>query len=86
MDDELCECRVERPVREGQTLCRRLQDVDSWVACSSSCDEWLGRVDGRHRFRPEPGDQLGRERAWPAADIEHPLAAAHPGEVGQLRG
>jgi hypothetical protein len=78
--------RVERPLRERQSLRGRLANVDAWVARSSSGHERFRRVDGRHGLRSEPRDQLGGEGTGAAADVEHPLAATHPGEVGQLGG
>ena len=32
---------------------------------------------------PSRADQLGRQRTGPAADIQHPLAGADPGEIGE---
>ena len=81
----MSEGRVERMVRERQLLCRRLLHADFRIARSSGSDELLGGIDGRHRRWPHPFDQLGRECARTAADVEHSLTSAHPGEVGKLR-
>ena len=86
MDDELGQSRVEAPVREGQALRGRQAHVDAGVARPNRGHEGLGRVDGRDGRRTQPRDQLRRERTRAAADVEHPLARPHPGEVGQLGG
>ena len=59
--------------------------VDARIARASGRDEWLGGIDRRDGIRAQPRDQLGGECAGPAADVDHALAAAHPGEVRQLR-
>ncbi len=86
VDDELREGRVERVVREWQPLGWRLSNIDARMARPRRGDERLGWVDGRHRCRSQPRDQLGRERAGAAADVENPLPAADRGETCQLTG
>ena len=51
-----------------------------------SVDERLRRVDGRNAFDANTLDQLPRQRARPAADIDHPLPQAHTSKVSQLWG
>ena len=62
------------PSGKGRRSAERLPHVDAGVARADRGDERLGGVDGGDGSRPEPRDQLGRERAGAAADIEHPLA------------
>ena len=86
MDDELRERGVEGVIRERHLLGRPLSNVDAGVPRPRRGNERLGRVDGRHRVGPQPCDELARERARAAADVEDPLASAHRGEVRQLTG
>ena len=86
MDDELCQGRVEFPVVEGKLLRGGALHVDSGVPLFRGGDERLRRVDGRHRVSSQPRDQLGRERARPGTDVEHPLSGGDSRVVGQLRG
>ena len=51
------------------------------MALSRCSDERLRGVDGCNAVRAEPSDQLRRERAGPAADVEHALAGDHVREV-----
>ena len=85
MDDELGERCVEYPAGKGQVLSGRLLNVRARIARSRSCDERLGRIDGRHNGRSYPLDQLSRERSGAAADVEHALTAGYSGHVGELR-
>ncbi len=85
VDDELCEGCIERLVRERQVLGGRPSYVDTRVSRSGRDHERLGGVDGRHGSGSQARDELGRECAGTAAHIEHPLLAAHLGEVRQLR-
>ncbi len=64
----------------------RPSHVDARVARASGGDEWLRRIDRRDGIGAKPRDQLGGERARPAPDVDHALAAAHTREVSQLRG
>ena len=54
------------------------------VAFPCRRDERLRRVDGRDRVRAEPGDELSREGAGPAAHVEYALATGHTCQVRQL--
>ena len=85
MDNELRDGRVERQGRKRQSVCGRLQYLDAGVALPSSGDEGVRGVDGRNSRRPHARDQLRREGPGTAANVEHPLAGSHPGEVRQLR-
>ena len=85
MDDELRQRRVERLIRERQLLGGRLLHPDPRMALPGSCDKRLGGIDGRHSRRPNPFDQLGRQRSGTATDIKHSLTTAHAGKVGKLR-
>ena len=71
---ELSECRVERVVGKRQVLCRGAHDVDAGMTLTCRLDERLRRIDGRDARRVQPADELGRERAGAATDVEHPLA------------
>ena len=75
---------VERVVRERQLLGRAEPNVDARIAGSRSLDERLRRVDGGDGIGADAGDELGRQRARPAADIDHPLPGCDPGEIGEL--
>ena len=84
MDDELRQRRVERTVGEGQLLGRRLLDGDAGMPLAGGCDERLRRVDRRHRGGAEQAHQLGRQRAGPAAHVEHALPGPNARQQGQL--
>ena len=84
MDDELRQRRVELVVGERQLLGGREPDVDAAMALLRRRHERLGGIDGGHVVRAEPVDELRRQRAGPAADVEHPLAVGHSGQVGEL--
>src|SRR5207237_5793740 len=85
VDYELRERGIEAPVRKRQVLGGRLPDVDAWIALARRSDEGLGRIDGSDSGRPESRDELSRQCAGPAPDIEHLLASMDSGEVGELR-
>ena len=85
MDDELSKRGIERAIRKGQLLGGPLLDVDLRVSGPCSRNEWLGRIDGRHRRGAHPRGQLRRQRTRAATDIEHRLTHGYPGEVGELR-
>ena len=82
--DELRERGVEAAVRVRQLVRRAEPDVDARMARTRRGDERLRRIDGRDRVRPEPPDELARQRAGPGADVEHGPLVADAGEVGQL--
>lgn len=84
MNDELRERRVERLFLERQLLRRGLSTVDSRMALPRCRDERLGRIDGSHRVRVEPPDQLGCQRARAAADVERALPGADACERREL--
>ena len=86
MDDELSEAGVERCVRKGQGLGRRLDDVDTRVARRDRRHERLGRIGGGDIRGADARNQLGREGTWSTPDIEHLLTGPDPGELGHLRG
>jgi hypothetical protein len=86
VNDELRESSVECLVRERQILGWRKSYVDAGVTVSGCRDECLRRINGRNRVRSQPRDQLGGERAWTAAGVEHSLTSRDPREIGQLRG
>ena len=86
VNDELCQGGVERGVRERQVLGWRSVHVDARMALPGRRNEWLGRIDGRHRRGSKARDQLARERAGAAADVENPLSAAYRRQVCQLAG
>ncbi len=83
--DELGEGGVEALVGERQRLGRRLRGLDARQALAQRVDERRRRVDGDHRRGTQTLDQLGAERARPAADVEDPLSGGDAGQVGQLR-
>ena len=60
-------------------------DVDAGVARAGGLDERLGRIDRRDRLGADALDELRRERARAAADVEHALPGRDAGEVGELR-
>ena len=86
VDDQLRQGRVKRPVSERQPLGRRPADVDARIARPRRGHERLGRIRGSHPGRPQPLDQLARQCARAAPDVEHPLPSADGGEVRHLTG
>jgi len=84
VDDELCEGGVERLIFERKLLRRSASHVDPGVALLSCCNERFRRIDSRHGGRSQPRDQLGRECAWAAADVERPLTSGDAREIGKL--
>jgi hypothetical protein len=85
VDDELREGGVESTARERQSLGRRLQNVDTGVPRSGCGHERPGGIDRGDRRGSDPVDELGRQRAGAAADVQHALTCAHSSEVGELR-
>ena len=81
--DELRERRVERAVGVGQVFRSRKPNIDTGMPRACCSNERLRRVDSRHRVRPEPPDELGRQCARPAANVEHCLSDIHAREVGK---
>ena len=77
MDDELRKSRIEGPVRVWKMFRGGRLHVDAGIARPSGRDEWLRGIDGRDGLGAKPRDQLGGERARPAPDVDHALAAAH---------
>ena len=75
--DQLGQGGVEAVVGEGQLLGGAGAHVDLREACGGGRDERWRRVDRGHRVRAEPADQLGGQRARPAADVQHPLSGVH---------
>ena len=82
MDDELRQGGVERVVLE-RAAARPPRARTSTPGCRSRRrrDERLRWIDRRHRVRSEPPNELGRQRARAAADVEDALTRGHPGEV-----
>ena len=85
MNDELRERCVEVAIRIRQRFGRRALHVDSWMTLAGGGDEGLGRVDGSHRPLTEPRDQLRRQGAGTAADVERAAVRRELREVGELR-
>ena len=85
MNDELRKHRVEHAVFVRQRLSRRELDVDPGMTRARRGDEGLGRIDGRHGRGAKPRDELGREGAGAASDIQHLAARRKSCEVDQLR-
>ena len=81
VDHELRQRRVEPGVGEGQIFGGAAPDVDAGVALAHRRDEELRRVDGSDRAGAEPGDELGREHARAAADVNHALAGGDARKV-----
>ncbi len=71
VDDELRERGVELPLGERQLLRSGAFDGHARVAFANCVDERLRRIDGRHGVLAEPLHELRRQRARPAADVEH---------------
>ena len=86
VDDELGQRGVELVVHERELLRDGSSNRDVGLAGLRGGDEGLRRVDRSNGGRPQPSDQLRGQRAWPAADIEHPLPCDDAGEVGEHRG
>ena len=72
-------------VGERQLLGEGLLDPDLRQPLPHRADERRRRVDRGDRTGAEPAHELGRQRAGAAADVEHALAVADAGEVGELR-
>ena len=86
MDDELGDRGVEGLGPERQALGEGLLDVDARIARADRLDELRRRVDRGHGVGAEPPDELGRQGARPATDVEHLLPGLDPGEIRKLRG
>ncbi len=86
VNDELCQRRVERLISKRELLRRGASHADPGVALSSCCNERLRRIDGRNGGRSQPPDQLCRECAGAAADIENSLTSGDRREIGELGG
>ena len=79
------ERNVEGVVLERQLLCARLAHIDARMAAGGRLHERRGRVDGGDIGGTGPLDQLGGQRARPAADVEDPLPRPDIGQIGELR-
>ena len=84
VDDELGKSSIECVIRERQLLRGAEPDVDARVPGTGGLDERLRRIDRDDRIGSDPGHELRRERARPAADVEHPLSGCDPREIGEL--
>jgi hypothetical protein len=85
VDDELRQRSVEDVVRKRQILGRRAMHLDVRVSLAQRVHERLRGVDGCDGVRPQPLDELGRQRARPAADVEHTLTRVHARQVEERR-
>ena len=86
MDHELGERGIEGPVRERKRFGGRLADVDAGNCAPERPPRRAPRGRRRTpRVSAHAGHELGRERARPATDIEHPLAGPDIGEVSERR-
>lgn len=74
MNDKLREPCVEDAVGVRQPFRRSAANVDAGVSRTRSHDEGFGRIDRRDRPGPKPRDQLGRESARTAANIQRAIA------------
>ena len=86
MNDELRQRCVEVAIRIRQRFGRRALYIDSWMTLAGGSDEGLGRVDGSHRPLAEPRDQLRRQGAGTAADVQRAAVRRKLREVGELGG
>ena len=76
---------VELAVAPRQRLGDALADVGAGIALPAGGDELRRRVDRRDVLGADAGDELARETARSAADVEHP-ALGQAREVGERRG
>ena len=74
MNDKLRERRVEGAIGVRQRFRRSAANVDTGVSRTRSRDKRFGRIDRRDRPGPKPRDQLGRESARTAANIQRAIA------------
>ena len=86
MHDELRQSRVEQLVLERQLLRHSLLHLHACAANANCCHELLRGIDARDRVRPQPPDQLCRQRPGAAADVEHALTGCDARELGEPRG
>ena len=84
MDDQLRHRGVEGAVGERQPLRGGPPDIHPGQPLMHRGGERRGRFHRADRVRAGPAHQLSRQRAGPASHIQHPLAAAHPGQIGEL--
>ncbi len=84
MHDQLRESRIEHAVGVRQVLRRSEPNINAGMSLACRRNERFGRVDGRHRVGPEPPDELSRQGARPAADVEHFQSGMHAAEVRKL--
>lgn len=75
---------VDELTQTGRSSAARALHAQPGVALPSRRDERLRRIHRRHGRRPEPPDQLDRERARTAANVEHALTGRYRREVGEL--
>ena len=75
----------KEPSSNGSSSAARPPHVDAGVALARRGHERLRRIDGGDGLGAEPRDELRRQRARSAADVERPLAGPDAGEVGDLR-
>ncbi len=86
MDDELRQGRVEHPILEGQLLRGGALHFHTRVTPPQGVHELPRRIHGGHRARPDTLRELGRQRARPAADVQHVLSVVDGCEVRERRG
>ena len=85
MDDQLCQGSVELAIGKRQLLGRGDAYVDPRMALAGCGNEWFRRIDRRDGCCSETPDQLGRQRARAAADVEHTVARRDSAEVRERR-
>ena len=85
MHDQLGERPVEGVAPQWKQLGIGLVHLDPWMPLLQGLHERRRGVHGDDRVAAQPVDQFGRERARPAADIEHSLSRGDPGEVREHR-
>ena len=83
MNDQLRKRRIEQPILVRQLLGDTALNLDPGMATPSGRDKQLRGVNGTDRASPEPCDQLPRQRARAAADIEHSLTGDDARELGE---
>ncbi len=73
------------PSANGMLFGGRTLDPDARVPGCDRGDERLRWIDRRHGAGSEPPDELTRQRAGTAADVERALTGVYTGEVGEQR-
>ena len=84
MHDQLGQRGVEGGIAERQPFGGGVPDVHIGQPLARRGYERRGRFHRAHRVRADPLHQFGGQRAGSASYVEQPLAAAGPGQVGEL--